>query len=225
MKRFVGKPGCPTCNGVGLFYCDDGNGYKVCACMPEAVALGIIGNSGLPKRHAEFKVRDYQAQNATQKAMMETVVEWIKGFHPCGKGLMLVGSPGTGKTALLCAAARALATTKQVSVRYYSAFDWILRYKAVNTEHEGTRDLLESVGEFDLLILDDLGSEHATDYTRSAIHALVDYCYNQEIAVACSTNIALDKLNTHLDERTVDRLQEMCIVAETTGQSYRKKGK
>lgn len=142
-----------------------------------------------------------------------------------GRNLYIYGGVGSGKTGLAWALLRA----RVLNARYdweeseaqYPAFANVVELldqaKAAMRDGDGgapIRNLYES----SLLVLDDLGAERPTDWTRDAIHALVQHRHTSDLPTIITSNYppsALARRLGHDDpligRRIVSRLTENCI--------------
>ena len=77
-----------------------------------------------------------------------------------------------------------------------------------------------------LLILDDLGAENNTEWSKEKIYEIIDSRYRQSKPMIITTNLTKDQLRDKLTSgdgvtRTYDRLIEMCTPIEVKGPSKR----
>jgi len=70
--------------------------------------------------------------------------------------------------------------------------------------------LMESARQTPLLILDDLGVNNYTEWSKNKIYSIVNYRLNHQLPVIVTTNITPEDLEEYLGERTTSRLLEMC---------------
>ena len=132
-------------------------------------------------------------------------------------GLLLWGDIGTGKTYFAACIANAL-LEKEVSVRMLN-FSHIL-----NTGFEGRNDLIASACRCSLLIIDDFGSERATEFGLEIIHSVLDARYSCGKPMIVTTNLPLMTIHNPADvmhKKIYDRLQN-CVPIKFVGESIRK---
>lgn len=143
----------------------------------------------------------------------KAALEWIsKGFS---KGLNIIASGGTGagKSTFAYAVAREI-YGEGYKAKMWRAPDLVaaLNPKAPNAAHT-----LESVKNCDLLTLDDVGSEHRSDWTAERFLNILDHRWQWRKPTIVTTNLPLTKevapdgytgptLESHLGERAWSRL-------------------
>jgi DNA replication protein DnaC len=138
--------------------------------------------------------------------------------------LTLLGTVGTGKTHLAFGIGWAWLENGR-SVLYYQVENLLdaLRqgYSTWQKGEPGGYDLILKFTEnVHLLILDDFGAQHETEWAASKLDQIVDYRYIHKKPLIATTNIALNRLSA----RIADRLAEGVLV-QLTGESFRKRGK
>jgi len=177
---------------------------------------------GLRSRIAEGiplgKYREYtfanddRANPAASDAVKKYVDEWEKNLRE-GKGLLLCGGVGSGKTFLAVAAANEI--VKQSSV-YVSELSTLAR-DAGDFNKDMDR-IIENVG---LLVIDDIGVERSSEYVMENAYAIINGRYKTGLPVICTTNLTPRELvisGTSVKARIYDRILEMCgttIVVDT----------
>ncbi len=140
----------------------------------------------------------------------------------CGKGLVLMGGRGTGKTHLTAAIAAEL--MNQLYTVIFQPVPTLLKriqatYRKSAEEHEGK--LLSALTSCDLLILDDLGAEKWTEWMESTLYTIIDERYRQMLPVVVTTNCSMEELENQIGGRSFDRLVEICRFVRLEADSYR----
>ena len=122
--------------------------------------------------------------------------------------LVLTGGVGCGKTA---AATWAMTWMGGPSVRWNRTIGArFVPAAALRTALGFERDqrkLLDDLESTRLLVLDDLGAEHLTEYVRSGIDALIDHRYGHELKTIATSNLALAQFKSIYGERIADRIR------------------
>lgn len=136
------------------------------------------------------------------------------------QGLLFYGDVGTGKTyAAVCVA-------NAVMEQGYSCI--ITSVPRLVQALDGNRDKVEfidSVNRAELLILDDLGTERASEYMNEQVYGIIDGRYRTGKPLIVTTNLALADMVECRDgrKRIYDRILELCYPIRFSGQSRRRK--
>lgn len=145
-----------------------------------------------------------------------------------GIGLLIHGDPGNGKTFLSCCIANRLLQNciPTICVSINSLLDRIKEtYNKWGSEAEA--DILRGLGRAELLIIDDLGTENLTDWSRTTIYNIIDSRYRSKLPLIITTNLQIDTSKTGgvlantYGRRTEDRIFEMCTPIKNSGKSIR----
>lgn len=144
-------------------------------------------------------------------------------------GFLFYGPPGTGKTYLaFCIANRLM--EQLVPVIAISSIGLLNRIKQTYNSYgqEGEVELINSLRNASLLILDDLGAEDNRGWAREKIYEIIDSRYRDGKPMICTTNLTKEQLKAKLAgpdgvDRTYDRLIEMCYPIQVRGTSRRAK--
>ncbi|NLA72179.1 MAG: ATP-binding protein [Clostridiaceae bacterium] len=150
------------------------------------------------------------------------------------RNLFFSGAPGTGKTFLMqCIGHRLMDEGK--SVVYITApnlFDLITRYKRQLLAYRPDPEMLEEVTmlhnallTWDLLLLDDLGTEPATPETYSNLMMLLDSRQNRNLATVIASNLASRDFTKQYDSRVASRLRGNFLVYRFPGDDLRLRAK
>ena len=131
------------------------------------------------------------------------------------RNLFFSGAPGTGKTFLMqCIGHRLM--EEGYPVVYMSApnlFDLITRHKRQKASFRPDPDLLEEASmlfnalqTWDLLLIDDLGTEPATPDTYAQLILLLDARQSRNLATIIASNIEVSDFSKLYDSRIASRL-------------------
>ncbi len=142
-------------------------------------------------------------------------------------GLLFWGKPGTGKSFVaFCIANKLIEQFVPVIAISSIGFLNMLKQAYNNYGQESEADLITIFRNASLLIIDDLGAENETGWTKEKLYELIDFRYRDKKPLIVTTNLTPDQLRekmTHQAKvpRTYDRLIEMCYPIEVKGRSRR----
>lgn len=140
---------------------------------------------------------------------MRGYVENFTDFQTNGKGLLLYGNCGGGKTFAAACVANAL-----VDKGYKCLMTKISKIvNEMSGMYEGKQEYLDSLNRFDLLIFDDLGAERSTEYMAEMVLNIIDARYIAGLPMIITTNLTSDELKQPkniFERRIYSRLFEKC---------------
>lgn len=167
----------------------------------------LFGKSHLGER---FRTRTFGTFRVTDdnKTAYQACRALADNFTPGTRGLFLSGGCGTGKTHLAGAIVHTLIrkghhamlmTTNRLLDTLKSAFG----------DTERTARIKEELATCDLLVLDDIGAEHISDWAKSELFNLLNERYEMNKTTILTTNLSIDALAARLGQRTISRIAEM----------------
>ena len=137
----------------------------------------------------------------------DLIIDWLCDNK--GRGLMLMGKCGLGKSTILNYVIPAIFRTKTNKV-----------LRSVPAKEIGAIEKNDSL----FIIIDDLGTESIKNDYGTKIDGVCDaisYAEDASKTLLITTNLDGDALNLRYDKRTVDRLRK-CKVVVIKGKSFRK---
>ena len=141
-------------------------------------------------------------------------------FREQGKGLLLFGSVGTGKTFHAACIANALIDTGVPCL----VTNFARIANTVQGLFEGRQEYYDSLNKFPLLVLDDLSAERKTEYMQEIVFNVIDARYRAKLPLIVTTNLTREELMHPADityQRIFSRLFEMCTPIEIAGTDRR----
>lgn len=152
---------------------------------------------------------------------MRRYVDNFPELRKQGKGLLLYGNVGRGKTYAACEVANAL-IDKGYSV-LVTNFSRVLNTLQSTYEKQ---EYIDSLNGYALLVIDDLGIERSTEYAKEQVYNIIDARYRANLPMIITTNLSIDKIKNPTDIETgriYDRIIEKCFPIEVKGQNRRHK--
>lgn len=173
----------------------------------------------------ESEMQDWTFDNAdgSNEKIMSAMKNYVANFGELrqqGKGLLLFGTVGTGKTYAAACIANAL-----IDKGYPVLMTNFARIaNTVQGLFEGRQEYYDSLNRFPLLILDDLSAERKTEYMQEIVFNVIDSRYRAGLPLIVTTNLTSEELKHPSDisyQRTFSRLLEMCLPVKVEGKDKR----
>jgi DNA replication protein DnaC len=142
-------------------------------------------------------------------------------FRKSGKGLLLHGTVGTGKTYFAaCVANSLLDDGYSVLMTNFARLT-----NQIQGMFEGKQEFIDSLNRYSLLILDDLGAERKSEYMQEMVFNIIDSRYRAGLPMIITTNLTIDEIKKPQEvsySRIYDRIIERCFPVEVSGNSRRR---
>jgi DNA replication protein DnaC len=148
-------------------------------------------------------------------------------YPPEGKGLLLMGPCGVGKTHLAVAALIDIIQSGKPGKLLFSNFQDLIQEIQASFDADAATsksELLQPLLDADLLVLDELGSQKPTQFVQDTLYYVINTRYNQERTTIFTTNYydrtadaKEETLEQRIGTRLRSRLAEMAERIEITG--------
>lgn len=166
----------------------------------------------------------FSADDGADPRIMRAAKNYVTNFaqfREQGKGLLLYGGVGTGKTFAAACIVNALIDTGKPCLMTNFA-------RVLNTlwSIENKQAYIDSFNKFDLLVLDDLGTERRSEYAQEQVFNVIDGRYRAGLPMIITTNLSIEEIkkpDSVGNSRIYDRVLEMCHPVEVNGKSRRRK--
>lgn len=177
-----------------------------------------LGMTDLSLRKYTF--RNDLGYNPEMKVARQYVQHWDEMLEN-SRGLLIWGGVGTGKTFMAACIANAL-IDQGVPVMMTN-FARILN-RLTDLYSGGRNEYLDSLNNYPLLILDDLGMERKSEFSQEQVFNVIDRRYSSQKPMIVTTNLTLHELRqpeTLVQARIFDRVRERCVPLCVNGRNLR----
>jgi DNA replication protein DnaC len=249
---------CELCGGTGLRVERNQDGARVavrCDCQTSRMAGWALRQAQVPKRYEHCTLENYDAhfRNEDRSPADPSIAEALlkaKGFveaYPVGtdgKGLLLVGSIGVGKTHLAVGILEALVREKGANGLFCDYRDLLKQVQNSYSPNVAATelDVLRPVFDAEVLVLDELGASKPTEWVWDTVAHILNTRYNDRRTTIFTTNypnlpsagaagiepsgnlrkaVREETLGDRIGDRMRSRLQEMCATVTIYGQDMR----
>ena len=220
---------CPRCQGLGWERMPDMR-VRRCSCRGVARTSSLVASARIPRRYDECDFDSYFPLNPSQEAALMFARRVADEFPNLDVGLLLMGTCGVGKTHLSVSILKAL-LEKNIPCLFYDFRDLLKEIQdSWNAQTQTSEmDILASVYEAEVLVLDELGASKPTEWVKDTMTHVINKRYNDRKVTIFTSNYLDAKANPYdetlterVGARLRSRLHEMCKVITMTGDDYRK---
>src|SRR5580700_4514121 len=229
---------CPKCDGMGMRVLRQPDGRfaaEQCECRFEQRLTTLVERAHIPRRYQHCSFDSYEASfggaDRSLAAAHLMARRFVDGYPATtgGRGLLLTGSIGVGKTHLAVGILQALIVEKGVH-GFFCDYRELLKeiQHSYNPQVATTEmDILRPVFDAEVLVLDELGASKPTDWVWDTVALILNTRYNDKRTTIITTNYADlapggsngagrvmrdETLGDRIGERMRSRLAEMCVV-------------
>ncbi len=170
---------------------------------------------------AEMQDWNFENDDGESSQIISISRKYVENFGKMledGKGLLMFGTVGNGKTFAAACIVNALidkgfpCALRKMSDIAQDIFDGKLSPHDLN--------------KYALLVLDDLMAERKTEYMQEIVFNVIDSRYNAKLPTIVTSNLNADAIKNPADlayQRIFSRLLEMCVPIEVKGEDRRRK--
>jgi len=248
---------CPICEGAGLRVVERADGTRAarpCECRIARRSARMIEHARIPDRYRlctlDTFVPNYAGNNQSLAAALVQARNFVRTYpvDTDGKGLLLVGSVGLGKTHLAVGILQALIAERGAKGLFCDYRDLLKQIQDSYGRNDlSEREILKPVFQAEVLVIDELGAAKPTEWVWDTVQHILNTRYNDRKTTIITTNYQNeeetppgtwdhlpedkrraqmashhDTLGDRITERMRSRLDEMCVVVEMMGKDFRK---
>ncbi len=244
---------CVHCGGTGFRFTVDGSGTRYaqrCVCQVAIRNNRALSHARIPKRYEHCTLESFDTifssgANRSLGGAHVTAKRFVEAYplETDGKGLLLTGSIGVGKTHLAVGILQSLIERGAQGM----FFDYRELLKQVQHSYNDSvaateMGILDPIFNAEVLVLDEIGASKPTEWVWDTVSHILNTRYNDKRTTILTTNYANlpplgmetnsaqgragyreDTLGDRIGERMRSRLQEMCVVVEMQGEDFRQR--
>ncbi|MBR6335494.1 MAG: ATP-binding protein [Clostridia bacterium] len=201
---------CGDSGTVGGYYCECRKELLAQLNLQELYAVSPAENCRFDNFSLDYYSDDPDdVYGISAKVRMQSILEYCRcyaeDFDLDSGSLYLHGSTGLGKTHLSLAIANVVAA-KGYNIIYNSAYNIFSALEKEKFSYSNTGEEEAKVLNCDLLIIDDLGSEFSSQYSKDALYNIINTRVNTGRPVIISTNLTENELETKYSQRVTSRI-------------------
>ncbi|AZP73462.1 DNA replication protein DnaC [Pseudomonas poae] len=218
VQQFGADPvwfGCPRCHFDARHSQDLDHRLKAVGVQRDRLLNERLLDAGIPDRFMGCTLDNWRADAPPQVQALAACAGFVEAFDEnfaVGRSAMLLGTVGTGKTHLGTAMLQAVIREHAhdgLRGLYATAGSIIRDVKATfgnrgRTEADVYADLIRP----DLLVIDEVGVQHGTDFERQVLFEVINSRYERIKPTIVVSNLGVTELRQCLGDRAVDRLRD-----------------
>lgn len=219
---------CPVCHGKG-FTLNENEQAKVCQCRRMVDRNVRLVDMGMPRKFLDKRWSTKLLQDKPYGAKIMAYIDaFANGGYQQGRGLLLTGPHGRGKTTVACVVGKRVAAQAHpwrepcgpFNVGF-AMFDDMVRWQFTDTK----KAQLEAMVKTDLLIIDNVGDETAKGTEKRTAERLLEMIIRRRdnacLPLIISTNYTEDELAKEYSADVRDFLLQNCEVVFVAGDNHR----
>jgi DNA replication protein DnaC len=193
----------------------------------------------IPARYAGARIETFEERR--EPSLREAKLRFLRlaqKMEPGVRGIGISGPVGTGKTHLVCGLIRDCALVYGLQARFVEFTHLLTEIKRGYDENRSGIDIVQSLVEVPILVIDELGKGLATEWQLGVLDELVSRRYNRGATIFFTTNFPFvarpvpsgarhrdvfgaTTLADRIGPRVASRLEEMCDFLRIEADDYR----
>ena len=206
----------------------------LCKCQNEQFEKDEKDKKELKKKMRINEIRDEAFQDGRMKSWtfknddqknlelskrMRNYAKNFNEFQKNGRGLLLYGNTGNGKTFMGCCIVNFLIDAGFTAL--------VKNFNSISNElfsEQRKDEYMERLNRVSILMLDDLDIERESAYMNEVVYSVIDGRYRAKKPIIVTTNLSAAQMKnatTIEKQRIYSRLMDMCIPISVTGEDRR----
>ena len=213
---------CPYCSGEGELAAMRPHYQDFVAGKVDVYGRPKPSLNPLPAKIRKMRFETFQVSPQLRLAY-EAAWEYAHNYPQSaagGKGLLLYGPVGAGKTHLAASICNAL-IDRGFDVVWTNTPEFITKLKRSFDTGVNEATVMDSHIRAGLLVLDDIGSEKPTDWAESRLYEVINSRLEREAPIIFTSNCQADVLTKRLGQRIVSRIRGMSQGVQLRARDYR----
>lgn len=204
----------------GSYYFSSGNCPRAKNYLIQERINRLTNISGISNKFKACTFSNFKPTVQTQIAYTKCI-EFVKNYKDNIRGLRLAGTCGCGKTHLASAILNNL-ISKNIPCMYVVVPELLDSLRIGFNDKEVLKratEKIELAKKVNVLMLDDLGAEHSTDWAKEQLYLLINARYENDLTTIITTNLLSQELFKQLGNRIMSRIVEMTTAVTIKGAS------
>lgn len=185
----------------------------------------------VPKEIKNAKFSEVYTEYKTRYETIKWLRDFVKNYQKEAKGLYLNGNFGCGKTYLISATFNELAKQNiKSAIIYWPEFLRDLK----SSFNNGYNEKYEYIKNIELLLIDDIGAEEVTGFSRDEIlGTILQYRMQEHKTTFFTSNMTIEELENHFSNTTggveivkarriIERIKQLTVNLTMIGSNLRK---
>jgi primosomal protein DnaI len=204
-----------------------------CDCHKLKEQCTLFNAAMIPAFYIKAKLQPQELHDESSSSLRKTVKavqQWARRERPPERGLLLSGPNGVGKSFLMAALARSLTLERGMRCLFVDFGHLLLRLKATFNGQGLEYELFESLQQPQVLIIDDVGSNRDSTWSRAVFQTIIAARYNACGRTFVTTNLSITSMGAGsfspfekwAGPHCTSRLAEMCVWFPVDGPDRRR---
>lgn len=184
-----------------------------------------LQRAAIPARFADRTFASYRAQTVEQHAALKAAKDFADDFTrhlDAGTSAVFSGRPGTGKSHLACAIAKAVVASGHTAL-YATVREIVLMLRETWRSDSGRseQDVIRELSRVGLLVIDEVGVGFGSEAEKTQFFDVIDGRYREVMPTILLTNLDRKGFAEYVGQRAFDRLRENGLWVAFDWDSYR----